>query len=158
MDLVSERIFDLNIDLLTTVAKLFHNEIIFAIALILMIFIGTKSNNKRMKILTALSLALILGFALKFIYNIERPCTKINDKGITCLSSSFPSLHTITVFTLAAAFVRKDRYLVYLLFALFVAFTRIYLGAHRFEEIAASAALAPLIYHIVDLWWKDENK
>jgi membrane-associated phospholipid phosphatase len=159
MDPLSQGIFGLNSQPLTLVSSLIDKDYIFAILLVFIVLVIEKKNNRRLKIFTALGLALMVGFALKEIYQVERPCTdqiiktKIGETG--CSGYSFPSLHTILAFTLATAFIRKKYYIWILIFALFVAFTRIYLGVHRFEDIAASAAIAPLIYLFIDSWWKD---
>lgn len=159
MDPLSQWIFGLSSGPLTLVSSLLDNEYIFAILLVLVVMLVEKKNNRRWKILTALALAVVVGFALKEIYHVERPCTgQLENAKIietSCSGYSFPSLHTILVFTLATAFIRKKDYIWILLFALFVAFTRIYLGVHRFEDIAASAAIAPLIYLFIDSWWKN---
>ena len=156
MDAVTEVIYSLNIEPITIISKLLDSTPIFGIILLAIVVLSEKTTNKKAKILLALMLAFIIGFGLKQIYPIDRPCNLENLKDAECNGTSFPSLHTIIAFILVSAHVRKKDYLRYLAFGLIVAFSRLYLGVHRFEEIAASAALAPLIYHTVDIWWKDE--
>lgn len=180
MDWLSEHITNLNNPLLTQIAVLLDNEIIFAGIIILFAILAcyldkdqsdrksvTSSQiansrqfvNRRKikKIAIALILALIIGYGLKYLLDIPRPCEIIPAK-IECPSdSSFPSLHAIIAFTLMISLLDRKRYFLYLLFALFVAFTRIYLGVHTFTDVAASLVLSAIIYGIVDYYFKSKS-
>ncbi len=160
MDWLSEHITNLNNPLLTQIAVLLDNEIIFAGIIILFAILACyldKDRRKIKKIAIALILALIIGYGLKYLLDIPRPCEIIPAK-IECPSdSSFPSLHAIIAFTLMISLLDRKRYFLYLLFALFVAFTRIYLGVHTFTDVAASLVLSAIIYGIVDYYFKSKS-
>ena len=151
MDLITQSIYNLNNEVMTTVSLFIDSAFIFGLVIIAIILFGEKKWEKRKKIIVAILIGILVGHGLKQIYHIERPCIELNSKVIDCSDYSFPSLHAITVFILSSAFIRRKEYPLYLLFALFVSFTRIYLGMHSFVDIAASGALAALVYHIVDL-------
>ena len=160
MDLITESISSINNSLLTQISALLDNEIIFGAIIILFAIASCwkdKDRNKIKKIAIALILALIVGYALKNIYNVERPCEIIPAKIECPTDSSFPSLHAILAFTLMISLLDRKRYILYLIFALFVAFTRIYLGVHTFVDIAASLALSAIIYGIVDYYFKSKT-
>jgi membrane-associated phospholipid phosphatase len=150
MDALTTAAMALNSPALTYVSQLLDNDFIFGALIVAIVLIAERRNDKRLKIFAALVLALTAGFALKSIYAIHRPCS-----GAGCPTDfSFPSLHAVTVFTLMIAFLDKRSYPLFLFFALFVAFTRLHLGVHTFEDIAGAFPVAILAYHIVDSRWK----
>lgn len=154
MDEITVVINSLNNEVVTGISALLDNYLIFSIILLLIIFLFEKRDKKRGKLLLAVLLAFLIGATIKSATEIPRPCEELNSK-IECKTSySFPSLHAITAFTLAIGFLNKKEYPLILLFALFVAFSRIYLGMHAFTDIAGSLVLSPMIYGIVDWYFK----
>jgi len=150
MDALTAAAMAINSPALTSVSLLIDNGFIFVAVILALVLIAERRNGKRLKIIAALVLAVVAGFALKNIYAIHRPCS-----GTGCPADySFPSLHAVTAFTLMIAFLDKRSYPFFLFFALFVAFTRLHLGVHTFEDIAAAFPVAVLAYHIVDSRWK----
>jgi membrane-associated phospholipid phosphatase len=51
-------------------------------------------------------------------------------------------------------FLNKKSYPLFLLFALFVSFTRMNLGVHVFEDIAGALPVALISYYLIDIAWK----
>jgi len=150
MDALTRAAMGINSPALTAVSLLLDNDVFFAVLILAIILLAERRNDKRLKIISAIALAFIAGFALKDIYAIQRPCS-----GLGCPAGySFPSLHAVTAFTLMVAFLDKREYPLFLVFALFVAFTRLHLGFHTFEDIAGALPVAILSYHIVDSRWK----
>lgn len=151
MDALTAAAMGINSPALTAISLFLNNKIVFGAVAVAIMLLAERRNNKRLKIIAAIALAVCAAFALKNIYAIHRPCY-----GIGCPADySFPSLHAVTVFTLMVAFLDKKEYLFFLFFALFVAFTRLHLGFHTFEDIAAALPVAILAYHIVDSRWKN---
>lgn len=157
MDGITLGFNSINNEILTSLALLLDNHIIFSIILLLIIFLLEKRDHKRGKLLIIVMLAFLVGIAIKTMTEIPRPCEELLLKAECGESYSFPSLHAITAFVLALGFLNKKEYPLILLFALFVSFSRIYLGVHTFVDIAGSLVLAPIVYGIVD-WYFRRNK
>jgi len=150
MDALTTAAMALDSPALTAVSLLLDNAFVFAAVVLPLLLVAEPRDKKRLKVVAALALAVAVGVALKSVYAIHRPCS-----GPGCPSDySFPSLHAVTVFTLMIAFLDKRGYPFFLFFALFVAFTRLHLGVHTFEDVAAAFPVAVLAYHAVDSRWK----
>ena len=102
----------------------------------------------------ALALALILGFAFKTFLQEPRPCIAVPGKIPCPLDFSLPSLHALLAFTLVVVSLGNRSFPFYLLFALFVAFSRVYLGVHTISQVAAGLALAFFACVLCELLWK----
>jgi membrane-associated phospholipid phosphatase len=116
---------------------------------------GERRKGKLIKILASLAVAFALGMALKHAMAYERPCAGM----AWCLDDfSFPSMHATIAFTLMTGFLNKRSFPLYLLFALFVSFTRLNLGVHVFLDIAGALPVALTAYYITDIAWRREGK
>lgn len=154
MDSLSLAIAQLDFWWLTLVAVMLDNDLLMIIMTFVLVLLTERRKKKLLKIVLAVGLAVLLSTAIKELVKIERPCINKAWK-IECPSTySFPSGHTLIAFTIAIAFLNKPTFLFYLLYAVFIAFTRIYLGVHTFEDVAVSIALAPFVYYIADEIWK----
>lgn len=100
-----------------------------------------KSNLK--KEASALIIAILLGFLLKAIVGRARPTEGFY------LSSSFPSNHTIAIFSLLTFF-QGLALIVWLLLSLLVAFSRVYWGYHYFSDIAFGAFIGYLVGFLIN--------
>ncbi len=157
MDPITDFAFNINNQLLTDISLLIHNELIFIALLALVIFIGERRPAKIMKIITVILFAVIAGLVLKAAIVAERPCSEL---GLEYCpeSQAFPSLHSLAAFSLMIAFLNKRSFVFYVLFALFIAFTRLVLAVHNFIDIAAALAVAMIVYYIVDRIWVKYNE
>ncbi|MBS3068228.1 phosphatase PAP2 family protein [Candidatus Micrarchaeota archaeon] len=157
-DYISLFISTVNNELLTNISKALDSDIIFGIALLTAMLIGERRREKIKKIIFAFVLAFIISAAAKEIFKINRPC--INEFArIDCPNSyAFPSTHAALSFTLAIAFLNKRSYPAYLLFAVFVSFTRIYLTVHSLVDVGGGIAVAGISYYITDLLIKNGEK
>ncbi|QQL48489.1 phosphatase PAP2 family protein [Mucilaginibacter ginkgonis] len=99
-------------------------------------------------------LTVIVSQAIKFAYHAPRPTMYFKAqigklylvKGIHMLSwNSFPSGHTVQAFTLATVltYITPNRWLgfVYLLVAIFIGYSRMYLSQHFFEDVTAGSMI-----------------
>ena len=143
--------------IITFLSVLLSNEFIFFAVVAAMVFLTEKRKDKRAKIILAMIIACVMVIGLKMFFAEPRPCE--NSIGIVGCPSflffgySFPSGHATIAFLLMLAFLDKPSFPFYWLFAFFVAYSRIFLGVHTFEDIAGALVLAPIAYYITDLVW-----
>jgi membrane-associated phospholipid phosphatase len=141
--------------LLKAIGLLIDNDFFYTALILAMVFVGENRNEKRLKILATLVVVVVVGVAIKGAMAHPRPCT--GETGCPT-DYSFPSMHAIAAFTLMIAFLNKRAYPLYLLFALFVSFTRLNLGVHVFVDIAAALPIALVGYYAVDMAWNAWKK
>jgi membrane-associated phospholipid phosphatase len=155
MDSITALALSIDNPLLKAIGILIDNEFFYMALIIALVFAGENRNEKRLKILITLVAVVVLGIAIKTALAHPRPCAGLS----WCPSDySFPSLHAAAAFALMIAFLNKRTYPLYLLFALFVSFTRLNLGVHVFVDIAAALPIALVGYYAVDLVWNAGKK
>ena len=158
-DFITKSIVSFNDPTLTIISTALDNDIIFVLFMIFAVIINERRFEKIKKITIALIIALILSSATKELFKVQRPCIEEETDKIQCpISYSFPSTHAALAFTLALAFLNKRSYVLYLMLALFVSFTRIYLFVHTFIDITGGFIIAGLAYYIIDLAFNDKIK
>ena len=140
-------------DPLLTVSMLLDDPLFFVALISIFIIFAEGRWEKRKKILVALFVAYILSVGAKALIHKDRPCVTIEGKIECPVDSSFPSGHAAFAFTLMIAFLGKRSFPFFWLFAIFVVFSRIYLGIHTFEDVAGGLVVAPLAYYITDSLW-----
>ncbi len=153
MDPVTDYAFHLNNGPLTEASLILNNDIIFALLVIVLVLIAERRNPKRVKIFSAVLLAAIFSIALKSIFMVERPCA-LMDLDYCPADYALPSLHATVAFALMISFLNKRSYWVFVLFALFVSFSRMVLAVHTFRDIAAALPVALVSYYIVAVLWR----
>lgn len=153
MDPLTEFAYNLNNGLLTTISLVLNNDLFFAALILLTVLATEKRNPKRVKIFSAILLAVIIAVILKSLFAIQRPCSPA-DFDFCPPDYAFPSLHATAAFTLMITFLNKKNYWLFMLFALFVSFTRMVLGVHTFLDIAAALPVAIVTYYIIDVLWR----
>jgi membrane-associated phospholipid phosphatase len=126
-----------------------HEPFVYAVAVIGLLLIGERKVEKQKKIILALLVTMVAVTAVKHAMSIERPC--IEESGWCPHTYSFPSMHAAVAFTLMTGFLNKKSYPLYLMFALFVSFTRLNIGVHTFYDIAAALPIALFCYYAVAL-------
>lgn len=147
---ITDAIRAIDIELLKFIGQIIHNEVIFGFLILVLIFLS----EKRKKLIVSIIIALLAGIALKQLVAIDRPC--VGD--INCPKDfSFPSNHAIAVFTVAISNIKKREFSYYLLFALFVSFTRINIGVHTLFDIEGSLVISFLSYYVVRSWKAKDN-
>jgi len=142
---ITEVVQSVDIELIKAIGLFLNDSIIYGIVLLVLVILGEKENKKRKKVILAIAIAIIAGLIIKETMAFDRPCIGED----WCPESySFPSTHAVAAFALMTAFIRKKLFPAYLLFALFVSFTRINLGVHLFWDIAAALPIALISYYI----------
>ncbi|MBS3055893.1 MAG: phosphatase PAP2 family protein [Candidatus Aenigmarchaeota archaeon] len=152
-DPITTWISQLNIPLLTVIAKILDSDMVFLAIIFLFAFLA-EHGKKRNKLMLILILIFMFGFAMKLLIHEVRPCTEIVSK-IQCPNDfSFPSNHTLVASAFAVALWKKRNGWIFSIFTVFVAFTRVYLGVHTITDVLGGAALGIAAYLLADILWK----
>ncbi len=150
MDTVTQIIQSIDIAALREIGLIINDAITYAVIVIALLFLGEQRMEKRKKVLLAIAISIIAAYAIKEAMSYERPCAGQD----WCPGGySFPSAHTVVAFTLMVAFLNKRNYIFYLLFAIFVAFSRINIGVHTFYDVVAALPIALMSYYIANILW-----
>jgi len=140
---------------LKAVGLLIDNAYFYAALIVALVLLGENRNDRRLRILATLVVVIVLGAAIKETLAHPRPCAGVSG----CPADySFPSLHASAAFALMIAFLNRKAYPLYLLFALFISFTRLNTGVHVFADIAGGLAVALVGYYAVDLVWRSGGR
>lgn len=136
-----------------------------AIAAVLLLF----SYRKAFIAATAFAVTAITAQILKFFFDAPRPMLYFKDqlssihfvKGVEMLRvHSFPSGHTVSAFTVAVIFAywskNKAWGPVFLLLAIMVGYSRMYLSQHFFEDVIAGSVIG-VIVTVIWLYWLDNK-
>jgi membrane-associated phospholipid phosphatase len=136
-----------------------------AIAIILLLF----SYRKAFIMATAYAVTSISAQIIKYIFAAPRPKLYFKDqlthihfiKGVDILSTnSFPSGHTVTAFSAAVIFTywSKNKIWgpVFLLIAIMVGYSRMYLSEHFFEDVIAGSIIGVFLT-VTWLYWLDNK-
>ncbi len=153
MDAITDFAFNVDNEMLTSISLMLNNDVIFFFMVIAMVFVAEKRNSKRIKIFSVFLLATVFSFVIKSFLAIERPCASMN-LDYCPPDYSFPSMHAVITFALMISFLNKKNYWVFMLFALFVSFTRMVIAVHSFRDIAGALPVALITYYIVDVLWR----
>lgn len=127
---------------------------IFSALLVVALSFIFREQRKIPFIMTAIMVALLLGLASKSFLQEERPCVETPGKIPCPLDFALPSLHALLAFTLVVLSVGSRSFAAYLVFALFIAFSRVYLGVHTISEVAAGLAMALFACVMNEMIWK----
>lgn len=127
------------------------------------------SYRKGFIILTAYAVTSLTAQVLKYVFDAPRPKLFFKDqlsrihfvKGTAVLSlHSFPSGHTVSAFTLAVLLTywcrNKAWAPVFLLLAMLIGYSRMYLSQHFFEDVTAGSVIG-VIVTIIWLYWLDNQ-
>ena len=128
--------------------------IFFSAALILALTYLFKEQKLLPFMVAAVAIALLLGVSFKLFLQEERPCVETPGKIPCPLDFSLPSIHSLLTFTIAIVAVGNRSFAFYLIYALFTAFSRVYLGVHTITEVAAGLALAFLACVLCEMLWR----
>ena len=138
---------------LTTIGLLLNEPVIFLVIIIGLGLFFERRHDERVRLGVALLISFILVSAIKSTLAVERPCIAI--PGAVCpIGFSLPSMHGAVSFTLMFAFLKRREFPFLLVFALFVAFTRLNLGVHTFEDVAAALPIAYMSFFLAENIWR----
>lgn len=128
--------------------------VLFSAALVLATSWIFREQRRLPFLLGALLIASLLGFSFKSFLQEERPCMDAASK-IPCPTDySLPSMHALLVFTIAMTAIGTESFPIYMLYALFTAFSRVYLGVHTVAEVAAGLSLSFLACVLTELLFR----
>ncbi|MFA6907421.1 MAG: phosphatase PAP2 family protein [Candidatus Micrarchaeia archaeon] len=127
--------------------------VLFSASLILCLTYIFKEQKLLPFMVAAVAIALLLGVSFKLFLQEERPCVETPGKIPCPLDFSLPSLHSLLTFTVAIVAIGNRSFAFYLIYALFAAFSRVYLGVHTVTEVAAGLALAFLACVLCEMLW-----
>ncbi|MEW6749170.1 MAG: phosphatase PAP2 family protein [Candidatus Micrarchaeota archaeon] len=130
------------------------NAVAYGAVVLALLLIGERRDDKRMKIFASLLVTVAAVWAVKYAMAYERPCAGEE----WCPGDySFPSMHAATAFALMTGFLNKRSYPLFLLFALFVSFTRLNIGVHLFGDVAGALPIALISYYLTDIYWRESH-
>lgn len=139
-------------------ASAFLNDTLFVAAFTILFVLALSlffREEKRLPFLVcAVAIALLLGFGFKLFLQEERPCVEKPGKIACPTDFSLPSLHALLVFTLVVVSVGSRSFAPYLIYALFVSFSRVYLGVHTIPQVMAGLALAFFACVFTEMIWR----
>ncbi len=151
-------VYSLNNPVLDFVSTLMNSQafLVIAIAFLIVLFERKERNFARIsKILFIIFLAYILTEGLKSFFAAQRPCVSEIVSKIPCPADfGFPSGHVLIAASVMFAYIKRKEFIVFWLFTILIAFTRMYLGVHTLVDVAGSIALAPLIFHFSNVLWR----
>lgn len=135
---------------LTTIMRMISSTIFIFLLLILYSILLRKRKEISLLWLTV-GISYIISYFLKNLFKIIRPEGIINEVGY-----SFPSTHAAVIFSAFAIMSLRFKKLkwVFLLIAILVAFSRLYLGVHYFSDLLAGGLLGFEIGYIISKKWK----
>ena len=130
------------------------NAFVYAAMVVGLLLLGEDKRDKRIKILASLLVVVLAVTAVKHIMQIERPCAGEE----WCPGDySFPSMHAAVAFALMTGFLGRKSFALFMLFALFVSFTRMNIGVHVFNDIAGALPVALISYYLTDISWREKH-
>lgn len=140
--------------LVTAVAELFDWKAVSAQPLDwIMIFLAAAAffSTKRKKVFVlALVLTVAAAVFAKDFFNEPRPCQQLAPLPPGCPTSpGFPSSHAAVAIVFLLASINSPAFAFFLVAALLVAWSRVYLGMHSVEQATAGIALGALVYFLV---------
>lgn len=135
--------------IMAPLTRLGSGELIFVIAVLLVIFGKKEKKMAGILLIAGLSVTYYVVEFLKGTLAINRPFVTIADARLLVPKSSgysFPSGHTVTAFMAATIVSRYYRpRAIWFTLALMVAFSRIYVGAHYASDVVAGACIGIMI-------------
>lgn len=152
MDTITAMALSFQDPVLHFIGIMLDSALLYAVLIFAVLYLVEKRDEKRRKVAASLVLTFLAVAGLKFVMGKERPCAA---EGWCPGDYSFPSMHAAIAFTLMTGFLNKKSFPLFLLFALFVSFTRLNLGVHVFVDIAGALPVAMVSYYVTDIFWRD---
>jgi len=155
-DAVTRYIASLNDPLIVLLSTFIDSYTVIFYAIALLFFASTLRRERRLlKAILAISLALVITFALKYAIEIPRPCM-LNPgeyyKGVcpTAPDFSFPSGHTAISSSFLAPMLGTVAFPIFFILNLLVGFSRINLGVHFLNDVMAGFVIGFFCYDIAN--------
>lgn len=132
-----------------------------ALTALILLFAVPKKHRKYIAwfvflVLPAVTISYAIGYVLKLIFRIPRPCVGLS----TCPSGfSFPSGHATVIFAASSVLMfhykNKKLGVFFLILSVLVAVSRVMLGVHRVEDIIAGAIIGLTVGVLVQKIYKN---
>ncbi|MCX8198336.1 MAG: phosphatase PAP2 family protein [Candidatus Micrarchaeota archaeon] len=144
-------------DAISWIALLFHDSLAGAIAGLGIVLLIARLFGEEKKIpfmLSSIAISIAVGLLLKPLFSQIRPC-EFEPSTIPCPQDfAMPSSHSLAAFSLVFSSAGNRSFPAYLAFALLIAYSRLHLGVHSLEQVAAGAALALFAHFLTETAWK----
>ena len=132
-------------DLLLAAARAFESY--YFLLLPAMVLLAVYKMKSARVLLLAVVVAGLVGLALKPVIAQDRPCNLGEPSLVECLKDyGMPSTHAATSSALAVATLGTPLFFIFAPIAVLVAYSRVYLGVHTLEQVAAGVALGVAAY------------
>ncbi|XRP96646.1 phosphatase PAP2 family protein [Methanocaldococcus sp. 16A] len=132
------------------------SKTVYPLIAITILIILIKNRKFGIKLIFVLFLAAVIAFSLKYLINEPRPYLVLENVHLLCYEGyepSFPSGHTTLAFTLATTLLHLSRKigLLFLIWAILVAYSRVYVGVHYPFDIFAGIIIGILCGYIIKI-------
>ncbi|XRO76933.1 phosphatase PAP2 family protein [Methanocaldococcus sp. 10A] len=132
------------------------SKTVYPLIAITVLIILIKNRKFGIKLIFVLFLAAVIAFSLKYLINEPRPYLVLENVHLLCYEGyepSFPSGHTTLAFTLATSLLYYSRKigLLFLIWAILVAYSRVYVGVHYPFDIFAGIIIGILCGYIIKI-------
>lgn len=154
MDWATKTVYMVNHPALTLAASVLDSTLWFTLIAVALVLVFENRDQKRLKVFFLMVVAFFMASFIKEMVHSERICISGIVSKVDCPRDyGFPSNHATLAFVLALAFLNKRGFLAFLLFAVLVSLSRMYLGVHSFEDILGGLALAPIAFVVGEALW-----
>ncbi|AIJ06145.1 lipoprotein B [Methanocaldococcus bathoardescens] len=132
------------------------SKTVYPLIAITILIILIKNRKFGIKLISILFLAVIILFSLKYLINEPRPYLVLENVHLLCYEGnepSFPSGHTTLAFTLATSLLYYSRKigLLFLIWAIFVAYSRVYVGVHYPFDVLAGIIIGIVCGYLIKI-------
>lgn len=131
-------------DVLIEAAKLLHYQ--DTLVLIALVAVGWFVFPRKKAFLQSAAMAYIFSYALQLYFKIPRPCVSAPALVPCPEQFGFPSIHATLAAVLFIGSVGSEWFWLFAPAALFTAYSRVMLGVHSTEQVAAGFALGSVVY------------
>jgi len=121
--------------------------LLFILVLWLVFFKFKKIVHEREKVLLSILILVLTVQFVKYVLPFQRPCFVDVSSKIDCpLDSAFPSGHAAMTSLFILPLLSSALFIPYLIFTIFIAFSRVYLGVHSILDVSAGLMFGMTAY------------